>query len=326
MAVQSLISELNLMEKLASAHRWMPLESGDIVDIVAPGSACTPSELKGAVQFLKSWGLVPRYPAKLFGRDVFCSNTDEKRFQFLKQALYARDSKAVWCLRGGYGAIRLLPQLEKLKKPKASKLFIGYSDVTTLHHFLNQKWHWSTIHGPLLARMGAPDLPIKERRELQSLLFGQSPEITFSGLRPLNALARKSRLISSTVVGGNLVVAQSLMGTPWQAKTAGGILFFEEVSERGYRIDRMLEHLKQSGHFDRIKAVVFGDIVGGKEPNGRSLTNKAVERFASSVKFPVLRGVKAGHGAVQRPVPFLTPACLTLGAKPKLVVASGALA
>ena len=127
------------MQKKIKMKAWQGLKQGDVVDLVAPGFRSGQEELRSAEEFIRSWGLVPRVPQGIFGDDVLSSNSDEARFQMLKSALTAPDSRAVWCLRGGYGSIRLLPDLLKLKKPAGdAKLFLALSDITSIHLFLNQ--------------------------------------------------------------------------------------------------------------------------------------------------------------------------------------------
>ena len=303
---------------------WAPLKAGDLVEIIAPASSCKPEGLNGGLKFLESWGLTPKMPHKLFAPDVICSNTDENRFDHLREALYSEDSQAVWCVRGGYGSNRLIPQLAKLKKPKGPpKLFIGYSDITTLHTFLNEQWGWPTIHGPMIDRIGRGLVKPKEIKELRELFFGEKSAITFKGLKPLNAAAKKSGTVKGSVTGGNLMTLTSTIGTkaPWETK--GKIIFLEEIDERGYRIDRMLEQLAQTGHFAKARAIVLGEFVGGGEADGTSRVRAVLKRFAESLSIPVLSEVEAGHGDLQRPVPFYTSAELTLGARGSITIKSG---
>lgn len=305
---------------------WTPLQPGDVVDLVAPGFACSPEHLEGAIEFLRTWGLKPRIWKKIFAKDVISSNTDEKRFAMLKEALLADDSKAVWCVRGGYGSIRLVPELVKLKKPKGPpKLFIGLSDISTLHVHLNQAWGWPTVHGPLLDRLGAGKAQPKYVRELHQFVFGETAEIEFAKLKALNAAAKVSGEVKGVVTGGNLITLQSTFGTkaPWQ--TDGRILFFEDIGERGYRVDRVLEQFRQMGLFDRARAVVFGQFTGGLEADGSTRVPQVLKRFAENAKIPVLSGLESGHDVVQRPLPFGTPSVLSLGEKGVLRCATGAV-
>lgn len=303
---------------------WLPLKSGDIVDVVSPGFAATKTELDAGIGFLESWGLVPRLPKKIHGKDILCSNRDELRVAHLRKALLAKDSRAIWCIRGGYGSIRLVPELLKIKKPKERpKLFIGLSDITTLHIFLNQRWQWPTVHGPLLDRLGRKAALPRYERELKKFVFGDLDSIRFSNLRALNQRAQGSGLVRGKVSGGNLIVLQSSLGTraPWQ--TEGRILFFEDIGERGYRVDRVLEQFEQAGLFKRAKAVVFGQFTESRESNGRDLVPAVIKRFAEAAKIPVFSGLPSGHDIVQRPVPFETPSILYLGKRGELHCTTG---
>lgn len=309
-------------------HGWAVLKPGDVVDLVAPGFRPTEEDFTGALVFLANWGLEARYPAGLFGRDVLCSNDDRTRFEFLKDALHARDSKAIWCVRGGYGSIRLVPELMKLKRPKGPpKLFVGLSDITTLHLFLKQEWGWPTVHGPLLDRLGKGAARPRYVTELKKYVFGDMNEIEFKGLKALNSSATKRKVLRGSVSGGNLITLQSSLGTPVSWRTKGEILFFEDIGERGYRVDRVLEHFDQVGVFKKAKAVVFGQFTGGAEADGKSLTPAVIKRFAHEMDkrygLPVFSGLDSGHGVVQRPLPFGTESVLHLGERGRLICATG---
>ncbi|MGE0763181.1 MAG: LD-carboxypeptidase [Bdellovibrionales bacterium] len=302
---------------------WPTLKPGDIIDVVAPASACKRSELNGAIRYLKKAGFKPRVPKNIFsGKSQLFAQTDKERLKQLVQALKAKDSKAVWCVRGGYGAIRLLPDLAKIKIPKTSKILVGYSDVTTLHSFLNANWRWSTLHGPLLDRFGRhANLP-QETRELWGLLNGTRKQMEFTGLKPLNLAARKPRRLNGAVIGGNLTVLHSSLGTPWQVHPRGHMVFFEDLGERPHRLDRMLTQLTQAGFFKGAKAVLFGDILIKNSKDRRLIWQDVLPRFAASLKVPVLAGLPCGHGRIQRPLPLMTKAVLQTGGRGKLTVAA----
>src|SRR5580692_6512198 len=295
------------------------LVPGDIVDVVAPGFRCTPEQLEGGIQFLKRQGLIPRVPPDLFGADLLCANTDAHRFAQLRKALYARDSRAVWCVRGGYGAIRIIERLQALKPPAHPKLLIGYSDATTLHQLLNLFWGWPSLHGPLLDRLGSAAIPDEERVELDGVLFGGAPLTKFAKLVPLNAAARRRQRIVSRLTGGNLTVLQSTLGTALQRRPAA-ILVLEDIAERGYRIDRILEQLRQAGVLRNLAAIGLGAAQEGAEDDGRNLGPAVLERFARSLSIPVLAGMDTGHGPYQRPVFLHTRAELHCGPDARLSV------
>jgi len=295
------------------------LEPGDIVDIVAPGFRCSNESLAAGVEFVRGLGLVPRVPRAIFGADLLCANSDASRLRHLLKALEAPDSKCVWCIRAGYGAIRLVEPLLALRPLTRRKLFVGYSDATTLHFLLNHHWNWPSLHGPLLDRLGSGTVARAEIEELRRILCGAERRVEFADLTPLNAAARERRVISSRVFGGNLTVLQSMLGTRLQ-RSPKQILFLEDVGERGYRVDRMLTHLIQAGVLRQVRAVVFGSFIGGREADGKDLVPAVLKRFARTLRVPVLAGLPAGHGERQRPVFFNTPAELKCGASPKLLV------
>jgi muramoyltetrapeptide carboxypeptidase len=295
------------------------LSAGDVVDVVAPGFRCTQEQLAKGIAFLERAGLVPRVPPDLFGEDLLCANSDARRFTQLRKALFARDSRAVWCVRGGYGAIRIIQRLQSLQPPRRPKLLIGYSDATTLHQLLNLHWGWPSLHGPLLDRLGSADIRDAEHTELLAVLFGTAPQVTFTNLVPLNASARRRQRINSRLWGGNLTVLQSALGTPLQRRPSG-MLLLEDIGERGYRIDRVLEQLRQAGVLRNLKAVLLGDFLGGAEADGSNLGPAVLERFAQSLSIPVLAGLHAGHGPHQRPVFLHTDAELRCGPDAQLTV------
>lgn len=301
-----------------------PVHKGDIVDVVAPASKCTNDELKKAIKAIKALGLRPRVPKNLFGRSELFSNSDEVRLKHLKDALYAKDSKLIWCVRGGYGAIRLMPQIEKWPRPSRAKIFLGFSDMTTLHAHFNRKWKWPTLHGPLMDRLGRDAMSAGEKRALISILFGTVGGIDFRGLKPLNATARKKRVIRGFINGGNFAVLQSSLGTPSAFKPKNCILFLEDTGERPHRVDRMLTQAAQAGWFNDVRAVVFGHFSLSDAKDRRILWNDVMDRFAKSVKVPVLRGLPVGHDPKRQfTLPFQTQAVLKTGAKASLQVESG---
>lgn len=301
-----------------------PLYPGDIVDVIAPAWKCKKSELKRGISAIKSLGLVPRVPKNLFADAGMFANSDEFRLRHLKKVVYARDSKMIWCVRGGYGAVRLMPEIEKWKRPRRAKIFLGYSDVTTLHSHLNGKWKWPTLHGPLLDRLGRDALTPRERRELLGMLFGTVQRVEFEQLKPLNKASRARRIVRAPILGGNMAVLQSGLGTPSALKPKNCILFFEDTGERPHRVDRMLTQMEQAGWFKSCRAVLFGDFALSEARDKRGLWQEVIPRFAKAARFPVIAGMPAGHlDGRQRTLPLNTHAELHLGAKPKLIVDSG---
>lgn len=296
--------------------------------MIAPGSACSSEEVSAALGVLESWGLRSRLPKNSIKTFLYHSHSDERRLELLTNALKAEDSKAIWCLRGGYGSNRLIQDLQKMKKPKTAKIFVGLSDVTSIHLFLNQVWKWPTLHGPVLVRLGSGDLGLRGKKEIQSLVFGKLPELEFSGVKPLNAKALEVQTLGAALkaefLGGNLMTLQSAIGTKVALQGKQHFIFIEEVAERGYRIDRMLYHLYDAGCFHGARGIFLGEFLGGDEPqkidasggdrarrDGRtkkSYVKKALQRFIKDIGVPVFGYLPVGHGFPQRTLPFGTAA------------------
>jgi muramoyltetrapeptide carboxypeptidase len=266
-------------------------------------------ELNAGVKTLESWGYQVRIPKDLFGKHWTHSHSDEVRFQHLKDALYS-DSSAIWCVRGGYGSLKLLPFLSKLKKPKQCKLFLGLSDITSLHLFFNQRWGWPTLHSPIITRLGIGNLPSRSINELKKIISGKVIDQKFN-LKPLNFMAKQAKKISGIIVGGNFVTLMASIGTPYQWRAKDSILFLEDVGERAYRLDRLWEQLEQTGLLSQAKAVVFGDFTDTEELNGKSYLSHFFEDRAKASKLPIYFGLPVGHGPIQRTLALGVNAVIT---------------
>ncbi len=293
---------------------YQKLKSDDVVEVVAP-SYGGEIDLKLIAQAIKDLGLIPRVHSHMLapGMHPFSANTDEQRFEQLRQAIYAEDSKVIWAFRGGYGTTCLMTKLQKLPCPVQPKILIGYSDITPLHIFFTQQFGWSTIHGRTISEFISRDTSALEINRMKEVLFGTKPTTVFVNLKPLNWFAAQEKTVTSEVIGGCLTLIQTSLGTEWEIKLVNKILLLEDVGERGYNIDRMLTHIKQSGVLDEVKAIIVGDIICKKEENGNELCEEAINRFAQSLNIPVVSCAQIGHGAVNLPVPMNMPATLKLG-------------
>jgi muramoyltetrapeptide carboxypeptidase len=304
-------------------NKWQALSRGDVIDIIAPASAGINPPLinQQAADFIKELGFTPRLPADMCystkqllekGLDPFCSNSDEYRFNHLKQALYAEDSKVIWCTRGGYGSMRIIPQLAELIPPENAKLIIGFSDITALMLFFTEKWHWPVLHAKVLTQYCGEQRHEQSVSEIKEVLYGKK-QVTYHKLIPLNELAKSQKIIEGQVIGGNLCLIETSLSTNWQINADDKILLLEEVGERGYRIDRSLEHLKQAGVFDKVKAIIFGAFIGGDEADGSNYVQHAINRFIAELKIPAISYEGFGHGIINQPLPMGTICKLSLG-------------
>jgi muramoyltetrapeptide carboxypeptidase len=308
------------MTKNQMRNQWLPLVPGDSVEMIAAGFPFDWKNVRDSEKILSGWDIELNYPKGILGSHPVSANSRQARFQFFKDAVMS-DSKIIWAARGGYGSLHLVSELKKIKPPRRKKLLIGFSDNCTLQQYVTQEWGWAALHGPHVDRLGFLNGP--RLSELKKILFGQKDEVVFQNLTPMNAAARRPREIRAAVVGGNLMTTQSTLGTPWQIESDGRILFFEEIGERGYRVDRILEHLRLMGVFKKARAVIFGPFVGGEEPDGKNKVPRVLQDFADAAAIPVLRGLPSGHIPHSRSLPIHTPALLKTGRRGQLTVATG---
>ncbi len=304
---------------------WHKLSKGDVVDIIAPSAGnITPNQISLIVSFLEKNYLTPRISEDIFNNQFpYYANSDEYRFNKLIESLQAKDSKAVWCIRGGYGSTRIVNKIKANLKPKICKALIGFSDITALHLTLNTKWNWSTLHAPVLFQVAENLVNSKSIDTIISCILGNIDKITYLDLEPLNNLANINKTINSSVIGGNLSVINSSLATNWQINAKNKILFLEDVSERGYSIDRMLNHLDQAGIFKQVKAIIFGSFTDGLEKDGKDFTKYAIEDFSKKIDIPVLQCKSIGHNENNITLPLNTKTVLKLGLNPSMTCEVG---
>lgn len=285
---------------MSTDSTWMHLKPGDLVDVVAPSFGVSKDEVKRAGDYLRTWGLNPRIPEHILGDDPLCANDDNTRLSLLRAALHAEDSKAVWCLKGGYGMARLLPRLMASTPPATAKFVIGFSDITALHLFVNQQWKWPSLHAAVLWQCSEQVVSQETLHELKALLLGES-YFHPAKLKPLN---QHQTTITAPITGGNLTVLQNSIGTAWQIKPERKILLIEDIDEAPYRVDRMLTHLQQTGLLDEVEAIIFGDMTMRDQAWDAAVMNTILSRFAEQLDIPVWRWEGVGHGAINHPVPL----------------------
>ena len=307
---------------------WSFLEPGDIVDIIAPSSTVSTNELLSYYQetkaILAGIGLIAHIPDDLIdlNQDLFSANSLEYRSRHLIDSLTNKKSKAVWAIRGGYGAAKLIPALENIEPPKKAKLLLGFSDITALHLFLENKWHWSTMHSAVINQIiHNPKL----LEELKPIIFGKQTSINYHQLIPLNGLALENKTINASITGGNLSLVQTSLATSWQINANNKIIFLEDVNEQGYKIDRMLNQLLQASIFKSAKALIFGEFTPPKMPENKiDLCSLALKNFALLLNIPVLSLPIIGHNINHNsPLALGVESKLTLGSKALLTCSSG---
>lgn len=268
---------------------------GDRVAIVAPSSPFDPASLERGAHFLEQAGFQPTWDEALTDRWRYLAGTDRERARCLQEAILCPEIRGIFCARGGYGAMRLLPYLDVPAIRPCCKVFVGYSDVTVLHLFLRKSCDWVTFHGPMMA--GDHARKDFDAESIASLLRNVS---TAGPLPPVEGGAKARCLragkAEGPLVGGNLSLLCSSLGTPWELETRGAILLFEDVHEPPYRVDRMLTQLRQAGKLAGVRGVVVGRMLDCHPRAGSDYTVEDVlADCLGDLDLPVVTGFPLTH-------------------------------
>ncbi|ODN01886.1 hypothetical protein Ocin01_04786 [Orchesella cincta] len=289
---------------------------GDLVRAVAPAWKGTVENLALIKSYIESLGLVVQITDNIYDQnEPIYSNTDEFRANDLISAILDENCKVIWCIRGGGGCPRLFQYLDKALpvQPPSPKLLIGYSEITALHIYLKRKYNWSTIHAPMLEAVvdGTYDQSSESVVTIVDLLFNRLSTVVYPELTRLDQGPPLEESIKAPILGGNLTLCQASIGTSWEINTDNCILVLEDVWTDAFQVERKLDHLKQIGKFQSVRAVVFGDFF---DADSQELVRFVLQRFATdaAIKCPVfvLQGI--GHAEVNIPVPLNTEGEISL--------------
>ena len=283
------------------------LRSGGTIAVLAPASPAA-VRAQEVADWLRARGFIPQlYPSAYAGtgvQDDYLAADDAQRLQELHDAFADPQVDAIICLRGGYGSARLLSQIDFDLLREHAKPFVGYSDITTLHIGIARKAGFVTFHGPMLTS----DLLRNRQAPTEQALFDQlqgrqspaswlpqPPEFALHSLRCGSAQGR--------LMGGNLAMIGSTLGTPWEIDTQDAILFVEDVGESPYKIDRLLTQLRLAGKLRGLRGVLIGDFsdvsAADSTPEQQAWDADRLQRlwqeFFMPLNVPVLSGWRSGH-------------------------------
>ncbi|MGQ0507473.1 MAG: S66 peptidase family protein [Myxococcaceae bacterium] len=268
------------------------LKPGDAVRVIAPAGPVPRDVFEEGLKKLSARYSVT-YDDALLSRHRYLAGTDQRRSEEARKALTDDSVKAVFCARGGYGSMRLLPTLHL---PQAKlRPFVGFSDITAMHLAL-QAQGWVTFHGPVVTQLGRHSQAVADR--LFSLLESTAPAPALKGERVMSGEAE------GPLIGGNLSVLSRLLGTPYLPSLDGAVLLLEDVDERPYRLDRMWTHLSLAGVFERVSGIVLGDFTGCEEQEPNWTSAQILGELAAEEGLPCARGFQIGHGDVHLTVPL----------------------
>lgn len=294
MNIKVICAILALMAVCSSAF------AGEYIGIVSPASCVEKEEVEAAIMFLVSHDYNVKLGKSVFASDGYLAGTDQQRADDLNSMFADDEVKIILCARGGYGVARILPLLDYSTISRNPKPLIGYSDITALHSVLGEKCGLTTIHGPMLSSLTNSNLATPYTLEnFFRGLNGEYPsgEIPMPEGKMLETVVPGSA--EGVIRGGNLTLIASLVGTPYELKGEGALLLLEEIGEKPYRIDRMLNQLLQNGLLNRVSGILFGDFINCNVPEGVDDTfslDDVLKHYAELSGKPVIKGVPAGHG------------------------------
>ncbi len=288
------------------------LKSGDKLGIVAPGSYISEEELQDSIKNLNQLGFETTHSEKILLQSGYFAGSDKDRADDLMEKFLDKSVKGIVCARGGYGCSRILPMLDYDVIRSNPKILIGYSDITALLYGIYQKSGLITFHGPV-GTSSFNDYSVDNFKRVlmnpeRSKTFKNSTSGEDENVYGVTSIVKgkgKGRL-----VGGNLSIMVSLIGTEYDVDYSGKIIFIEEVGEEPYRVDRMLTQLIQAGKFDHAAGIMMGIFRKCEVKENSDLTAKSFnlmevlqDRFGN-FKIPVVYGMSFGHVKDKFTIPF----------------------
>lgn len=274
------------------------LIKGDKVALIAPAGAIFDEELiKKSIQKINEFGYSVKLGKNINSKYGYLAGEDNKRVEDLINAFKDNEIKAIFCIRGGYGTIRLLDKINYNVIKNNKKIFVGYSDITSLHASFSHL-NFPTFHGPMF------NYDIFKNNDNYNLLFefleGKIDKLIYN-LTPI-----RQGNIEGKIVGGNLCVICSLIGTRYQYKFKNSILFIEEINEEPYKIDRFLNQLYHSSILDEVEGIILGSFTNcSPEDKNKSFSFEYIYQYIQELTSkPIYLGLKSGHDYTNNILPI----------------------
>ncbi len=294
--------------------------------LISPSGPTRPERVARGVELLTGWGLTVVVAPGAYARHGFLGGTDEQRLADLNAALADPAVRGVVCTRGGYGTQRIVDGIDPAPVRADPKVVVGFSDITAIQLALWRVARLACVHGPGAAWQD-PRTPESSARSLRAALMTTEPVVitadpagethpatTDGGAPAHDGGAAGGTVAAGTLLGGNLSLLTSTIGTPDFPDLTGAILLIEEVEEQPYKVDRMLTHLRRSGALHGIAGVALGQFTSCADDWPVTIVDVLRERLGD-LGVPVLGGLPIGHGIGQLSVPVGTPARLDLNAR-----------
>jgi muramoyltetrapeptide carboxypeptidase len=276
-----------------------PLREGARVALIAPSGVISRTEdIDRALENVRSFGWIPVLGDHVSSQLGYLAGSDADRLKDINAAFASDEINAIWCVRGGYGSMRLLADLDYPALRRRRKPVIGFSDLTALHSAIHRKCGLVTFHGPTARAKLTPFT----RASLRCALVDQRDPCGVVE----NARVLRPGRVTGRIIGGNLALITSLLGTPFAPNFENAILIIEDIGEAIYRIDRMLRHLILAGALQQCVGIVAGDFRPPKGESSRDnrTLDEVLTEAAARAGIPCLAGAPFGHIADQWTIPL----------------------
>jgi muramoyltetrapeptide carboxypeptidase len=280
---------------MSTAHQLVKppaLRRGDTIGIVAPASNVNAVDLETGCQALRAAGYRTVYLDSMLERDLYFAGSVARRARELEDMFTRDDVRAIVCARGGYGANYLLRELNLDRIKRNPKIFVGYSDITTLLTYFLNSAGLPVFHGPMVAKDWAHGGGVELLSWQFALAGSNSWDVPLNpGVAPLVEGEAEGILY-----GGCLSILVASLGTPYEIRTQGTILYLEDLAAKPFQIDRMLMQLKLGGFLKSVRGIVFGEMLDcAQSPNQDYTLQEVVMRIVGDLGVPVAFGVRSGH-------------------------------
>lgn len=268
------------------------LKKGDSIGLVCPAGFMPEEKYQTCIETLTGWGfkvVIGKTPGHQYH---YFSGTDKERLRDLQRMMDDKKISAILCARGGYGTGRIIDNLDFKKFEKNPKWIIGFSDITVLHSHLFSQYNIASLHAPMAAAFNDGESENKFIQSLYDALIGKKAHYSAEGNK-LNQAGKATGIL----VGGNLSLLANMIGTDSDLKTKNKILFFEDIGEYIYNVDRMMYQLKRSGKLDQLKGLIVGKFSDMKDttvPFGQS-TEEAIKALVKKYDYPVCFDFPVSH-------------------------------
>lgn len=265
------------------------LKKGDSVGIVCTARSFSSEEAETAIQLLNEWGL-----KAVLGKTIDCNNhqlggSDEERANDFQKMLNNSNIKAIWIARGGYGTVRIIDKIDFSKFKQNPKWIIGFSDITVLHSHIHNLGI-ATLHA--IMPFSVPKASVEAKETLRKALFNEEFKFEIE-----SDYSNKTGKAEGELIGGNLSIIYSLLGSISSVNTSGKILYLEDLDEYLYHIDRMFYNLKRNGYFENLKGLIIGgmtDMHDNSIPFGYDV-KQIIREITKEYDFPICFEFPAGH-------------------------------